>query len=252
MAVQRATIGPDGEGEVVDMPSSKNFQSSEDYQQGGIKATKAGGFHTTVVADPSQLGDDDLVKLGEMELKVRDAKAMGLMGDIIQAAQQQATHMPSPREQQQQSAPQDESTGNPTFDQAREALNEAIEAGTITFEEASTYDAVNSSLAITNTTPEEAWDLLADLSEGKLSEADVDPEKLGVVHRAYTEMFEAARVSARGELGDTAADELANLAESHPGVMAVLHRFAFDRSQGITNLRWNDIHAHIRSELGMR
>lgn len=249
MAVTRVTMGADGEAHSQEMPSASQTTSSEDYQQGGVVARTGPAGFATKTSDPDSLSDDAIVNLDGMEVRVGDVKALGLWSRITDAAKAQS-HPVNPAQPEQQSAPK-QTSETPEYDAVVDALNNAIEEGSISFEEASTYDVAVGSVAMAGITPDQALLTLQQISEGKIAEADIPQEQMQAIRNAEAQIADASTKAAMGELGEAGFAELQQLATAVPGVNDVIVQYAVDRSLGRHGgVTWGELHEYICEQLG--
>lgn len=247
----RVTMGADGEAHSQELPSILPTTSSNDYDTEGITARTGPAGFATKVQNVSDLNDNDLVMLGDMELRVGDARAMGLLDQIVAASKAQGTPAEQPQQQANQSQQGDMSdTGHADYDAVVDALNAAIEEGSISFAEGQTYDTAVAEIAMAGLTTDQAILTLGELNSGKLTEGDIPSEALHVIRNAEAQVTDAATRSAKGELGDAAFGELQQLASAIPGVNDVITRYAIDRSLGRNDgVTWSDLHEYIKEQL---
>lgn len=245
--VQLGTGGDENTATVTEMPSSKNYTTSDDIDMGGVTFRNAKGM-VSQTHDVGSLADEDIVEIGGMQVQVGMAKQMGLMGDIEAAAKAAAPNAAP------QGTPEDATkTDNEAYDRVVSALNTAIENGEIEHAEAVTYETAVGSLAMAGLDTQTALQTLDDLNAGKVSESDIPAEKLMAIDNARNEVTQAATKSAIGELGDSGFAELSQLAASNPAVNQIILTYAIDRAQGLNQgVTWAELFAGIKEDLGFR
>jgi hypothetical protein len=254
MAVTRVTTDNEGNMSEQDMPSNKQYATSEDYKEGGVTAFTGPAKSRTQVHSPDGLADNDLVEVDGMQIRVADARSMGLLGDLFANAPKSATEAQAAKDHKaaQEVTTQKSDTGHAEYDASVDNLNAMLEEGTIMMEEAQEYDHAHGELAMIGVSPDDAWATLHNLAEGEVAEADVDPQQRQAIQQAYQKVQEAAAKSALNEIGDEGVSELRTIADLHPGAQQAIWRYASDRAQGLTNVTWDELRGSLKEQLGMR
>lgn len=245
----RVTLGHDGNAEETQMINTHGgVTSSTEFQGSGVEVRR-GGF-CDFVHDPAQLKDSDQVVWQGLEVRVDQAKSMGIMDELFGAHTSQVETGSEAIEAETEGttgAPKSD-TGNVQYDEAVDGLNGCLDAGTMTMEEATPYDTANGSLAFVGVTPDEAWSTLHGLAEGTLEEGTLDPNQRSAIEAARDQVYSAATRSAISELGPVQAAELEQLAEDHPSVHQVLWRYSIDRAQGQHDgVTWTELFEDLRA-----
>ena len=249
---------PEGEGTTQEMPSTKNYRSSADIENtSGVEVRR--GMGKASVADASELQDNDVVTIDGVEVKAGLAREMGLLGEVFKPVRSPEELDPNlssgAAAQQQQQAQETETTtgttGNEAYDTAAEGLNAALEAGTMEFAEAQSYDTVNAQMAMANINVDDAVDTLSELEAGTKSELDIGSENAAMLKDAQTKVTEAATQSAVAELGQESFDMIRQAAAVDGEVNEAVRNYAIMRATGRADgLTWSDFLEDVKAHIG--
>lgn len=257
--VTRATALWEGDEQTSqELPSVRNYQSSDNYQNSGVEVRR--GFGKASVADASELKDNDVVTIDGVEVKANLAREMGLLGEVFKplrspeqldphlsvgaTAQQQET-------EQQQQQTQENSTGYEEYDTVTKGLNAALEAGTMEYSEAQTYDTTMAQLAMANVSFDDAVDTLSELEAGTKSELDIGSENAKMLRDAETKVTEAATQSAMAEIGQEGFDLIQQAAKVDAEVSEAVRGYGIQRATGRADgATWSDLLADIKAHIG--
>ncbi|MCA1807341.1 MAG: hypothetical protein LC687_05780, partial [Actinobacteria bacterium] len=171
--VERVTVQHGGDMESQNMPSSKKHSSSDDYADTGVQV-RSGIFNKTI-SSADQAGDEDLIAIGGMEIKVKQAREMGLLnrqfpedGGLSAGNAAQAAHQRVDQQAEQPEQEQPQGTGNLDYDTAMAGLNEMLEAGSMAYDEAQTYDTSVAQIAMSGLSVEHAIETVQGIASGEV------------------------------------------------------------------------------------
>ena len=252
--VERVTVAHGGDMESQDMPSSKSRSSSDNYQDSGV--TIRSGLFNKNISSADQAGDDDLIAIDGMEIKVKQAREMGLLnkqfaedGGLSAGNAAQAAHQRSDQQSDQQQSEQT-GTGNTEYDTAMAGLNDAIEEGSMEYGEAQAYDTSIAQIAMSGLSVEHAVETLDGLASGDVDATAVPSETKQMLNDIQGNVQKAATQSAKTELGREGFDVLQRAASVSPEVNAALRSYAIMRATGKADgVTWSDFLEDVQAHL---
>ncbi|WP_271950432.1 hypothetical protein [Ruegeria faecimaris] len=208
------------------------------------------------VHSQGDLKDSDVIDVQGMTMRVAQAKELGLLSDAfdeqlsIGAARRAAQEHGKAQEQTPEKT-QRSDTGYTEYDTATDALNAALDDGSIEYEEASQYHTALGEVALAGLSVDEVVNTVEGLADGSLVENEVSGETLSMISSVEKSVTEAATQSAIHELGQEGFDQLDQLANAHPGVRQVIRQYAVDRVSGQSDgVTWAALAADLREQLG--
>ena len=226
-----------------------NTQSSNNYEDTGVKAKTSLGFSRTV-QNPDQLNDNDLVEVDNMQITAKMAREMGLLGNVFDAE----LSMSAAQEHQTKADQTEEksNTGNEAYDSAIDSLNDHLEDGSMTYEEAAQYEDALGEVALGGISIDHLVETIDGLADGTVAVNAVPADIKHIAEGVESKVTEAATSTAVNELGQDAFDDLSNMASLHPDVNNVIRKYAIDRAQGKHGgVTWAELHQDLREQLNI-
>jgi len=220
----------------------------------GVTVLGNGGYgFNREVHNSSDLSDNDLINVQGMQLTAKQARELGLMGQVFKDEELNAgsaARRPETPEEQPTAAPRSD-TGHAEYDQSVDRLNDLMDEGSMTFAEAQSYDTALGQLAMSGLSVEHLTETISGLADGSVNELDVPAEIKAVASQVQHSVTKAATAAAMSEMGKPAFDALQSLARSHSGVNQVVYQYTIDRAQGLHGgVSWADLYNHIQSQVG--
>lgn len=211
------------------------YATSDSYQSEGIVARSGIGSRT--VADHTRLDENELINIGGMELKVSQARDMGLLG----------THMPddglsaASAAQRVPDAPKD-TTGHDAFDATVSELNAQVEAGSMDHSEANLYSTALGAVALAGLTVTEVSNTIDGLQDGSIDPTDLDQNQRDIVQNLQSTVTDAATKSAMKELGQDGFNRLAEMAKGNAELNGYIRHYASLRALGKADVTWSEFY----------
>lgn len=218
--------------------SQTGYASSADYQSEGIVARSGIGSRT--VADHTRLDENELINIGGMELKVSQARDMGLIGAH---APDEGLSAASAAQRTPEAAPKaDTGTGHEAYDATVSELNAQVEAGQMDNGEANLYSTALGAVALAGLTVTEVSDTIDGLADGSVELTDLDQNQRDIVQNLQSTVTDAATKSAMKELGQDGFNRLAEMAKGSAELNAYLRHYASLRALGKADVSWAEFY----------
>ncbi|WP_173496084.1 MULTISPECIES: hypothetical protein [unclassified Aliiroseovarius] len=234
MTTSRLTMNADGS----TTSSSSSVVSSNDYQPTGIEARD--GFSTRHVSNHSQLHDSEIIQIDGMELKVSQARDLGLIGGPVDESLNAGSAAPRTPEVQQEDTPA-QTTGHEGYDQSVAELNAKVEAGQISQVEAGEYSTALGQVALAGMTVTEVSETLDQIASGEIDPAiDLSKDQRDVVNSVESKVHRAATESVINEIGQQGFDRLAEIARGDAEFNGILRQYASMRALGRAEHTWSE------------
>jgi hypothetical protein len=222
--------------------SSGGVVSSNDYQAAeGIEARSSSGFGTRHVSDHSQLNDNEIIQIGGMELKVSQARDLGLIGGPIDESLSAGSATQRTPEAQPEDTPAQSTTGHEGYDQSVAELNSKVEAGQISQAEAGEYSTALGQVALAGMTITEVSETLDQIASGEIDPViDLSKDQRDVVNSVESTVYRAAAQSVISEIGQKGFDRLAEIAKGDSEFNGILRQYASLRALGRAEHTWSE------------
>jgi hypothetical protein len=222
--------------------SSSGVVSSNDYQAAeGIEARSSSGFGTRHVSDHSQLNDNEIIQIGGMELKVSQARDLGLIGGPIDESLSAGSAAQRTPEAQPEDNFSRETTGHEGYDQSVAELNAKVEAGQISQAEANDYGTALGQVALAGMTITEVSETLDQIASGEIDPAiDLSKDQRDVVNSVQSTVHRAATQSVISEIGQQGFDRLAEIARGDSEFNGILRQYVSMRALGKADHTWSE------------
>jgi len=210
------------------------------------------GFHTINVSDPADLQDDDLVRIGGVEMSVRFARNEGVLGDLYHGYKSPAELDPglsahaTAKGAQETDAEVKSNTGNAEFDTLVDSLNAGVESGALEYFEAQAYETAVGEIALSGLSLDHAMEAFEAVGSGRLNVDDIPEDTRSMLARTEDAVTAAAEKAAISELGDEAFGWLNTHAAYNPQIAAHISRYAADRAMGRHDeVTWAEVYEDI-------
>lgn len=218
--------------------SSRGVVSSNDYQPTGIEARN--GFNTRHVADHSQLNDNEIIRVDGMELKVSQARDLGLIGGPIDESLSAGSAAQRTPEVQPEDTPA-QTTGHEGYDQSVAELTSKVEAGQISQAEAGEYSTALGQVALAGMTITEVSETLDQIASGEIDPAiDLSKDQRDIVKSVESTVQRAATQSVISEIGQQGFERLAQIARGDAEFNGILRQYASMRALGRAEHTWSE------------
>lgn len=235
MTTSRLTMNSDGS----TTTSRSGVASSNDYKPVGIEARN--GFNTRHVADHSQLNDNEIIRVDGMELKVSQARDLGLIGGPVDESLNAGSAAPRVPEAQPEATSAQTTTGHEGYDQSVAELNSKVEAGQISQAEAGEYSTALGQVALAGMTITEVSETLDQIATGEIDPAiDLSKDQRDVVNSVESTVHRAATQSVISEIGQQGFDRLAEIAKGDAEFDGILRQYASMRALGRADHTWTE------------
>lgn len=248
---ERITLDENGEANHQSIINTGGgVRSSLDYEGPGV--TVQSGIGTRTVQSQADLNDTDVIAIQGMELQVKQARELGLLSEVF-PDEDLSAHAASTAVEKQAAAETTpkSNTGNQTYDAAVDGLNAALDAGDITFEEASGYDTAVAQVAHAGLSVDHVAETLDGIEDGTVDPDAVPADVQSILRNAETQVTTSATQSILAEIGQEGFDYLQAAAAQNPGVNRALRTYAIDRASGRAGgVTWAEFARHIADELG--
>ena len=231
MTVIRATFGGDGEATTQTMPNTGGVSSSEDYQPSGVTVHTNGLGLAKTVNSIDELSPGDKVTIDGVQMDIEQAQQLGLLSGLFANTASNVTNELTP-EANTDGTDTEGLTGHAEYDNAVASLNEYLEDGSMTHDEAIEYDSTLAQVAMDGISVDHLVETIDGLQDGSIAELEVPAGVRETARVAEEKVTQASTDSARAELGDEGFANLQRLASVNPQVNYTIRRYAIDRAQG--------------------
>lgn len=227
------------------LPDAGVVHRSSDYDSGGVTVREGAAGFNRQVHSVTDLNDNDIVVVDNMEVTAKMARELGLLGQVFD----EQLGPQSGRVRTEEVKPVVVvKTGYELYDTTSERLAEQTESGVINTHEAQVYDTAVAELAMTGL----GVDTIVGVSNGDIREGELTTEMQATATRIENNVREASTKAAMSELGKPAFDALSNLAAANPEVGVIVERYAIDRAQGkAAGVTWAALYHSLLEDLGL-
>ena len=225
-----------------------NTHSSSNYEDTGVKAKTSLGFSRTVQS-ADQLDENDLIDIDNMQVTVKMAREMGLLGRVFdEELSMSAAHTAA----EEQKSDDKSNTGNIEYDTAIDNLNGHLDNGSMSYDEAVKYEEALGEVALSEVSVPHLVETIEGLSAGTVAASDVPTDVKQIAESVEAKVTDAATSTAISELGQEGFSSLQNIASLHPAANEVIRRYAIDRAQGLhQDVTWSDLYDDLREQLNI-